>query len=453
MGSLHKLKEEIVNMAEELPVTQGEIAKLILEFDDLEKELHGAWKELMNNIIPEYEPAEELGIFFILNEFIEMINITCYYERVLLHHIIVTDETIQKEQSCYSLKRVFLQRENINNYISKVQQARESITNRKASDLIDRAIKIIFKSLQLMDKCIRVYDVKENDNLFDSSESEGVFEGGDRNGVGTVVYPGGEIYIGQCKDGIPFGYGTVTYPDGSKYEGHIENNKYCGQGLFTSPNLAKYEGEFKDDKFSGQGTLTNIEGNVYVGQWKDGVLMSEKIEGGPYQHQGSGISFPENLGGMERGDITNYEITKPGFGISVGYNIDSINATIYIYDCGISNIPAGVDSGIIKDHFNEVIREIFEAYELGMYDGVVKLSEGKSYLGNSLRGPEALSSSLMISQYGFKRLSHIYLGVYNNQFLKIRFSYNESIEIEGAKTLSLFLNEIAKLLNDKMISK
>jgi len=236
----------------------------------------------------------------------------------------------------------------------------------------------------------------------------------------------GDRYAGKFKNGLPNGQGALIFHEGGGY----------------------YIGQFKNGVFDGEGTLilTSADGNEYSGQWENGVLLSQKVESQLYEHSASGLVFPDNLGGMERGDVANYEVTQPGLGISVGYNIGEVNSTIYIYDLGLSNIPDGVDSNIIRNHFNEIIGEIFEAYEQGHYDAVLKISEGKTTLGNSLGSLDSLSSSLMISQHGVKRISHIYLGVYNRRFLKIRFTYSESIEFEGDKRLKLFLDEIGNLL-------
>ncbi|MBW1728527.1 MAG: hypothetical protein JRI94_03410 [Deltaproteobacteria bacterium] len=272
-------------MADKLPETPGQIANIILEFNDLERELEGIVKEIDN--IQEYVQDRYLGVIFSLSNIVKFINITCYYERNLLHHVISMDETCQKNYGYYNFNRVAMKREIIRDYIKRLLKGHEKITNRKVSVLFEKSLGIIHQSVDLIDKAVQVYDSKENGNLFDSTESEGIFKDGDRNGIGTVVFPSGEIYIGQCKGGVPLGYGTVTYPDGHKYQGEIENQTCSGQGTFTDLYGYKYEGEFKDDKYDGQGTLIDIDGNIYVGQWENGILISEKLEGGPYEHQAS----------------------------------------------------------------------------------------------------------------------------------------------------------------------
>ena len=43
------------------------------------------------------------------------------------------------------------------------------------------------------------------------------------HGVGTVVYPDGNKYVGEWMNGLFHGQGTQTYPEGGKYEGGWKN--------------------------------------------------------------------------------------------------------------------------------------------------------------------------------------------------------------------------------------
>jgi hypothetical protein len=235
---------------------------------------------------------------------------------------------------------------------------------------------------------------------------------------------------------------TISLPDGSKYVGEYKNGKCNGQGTITYPDGSKYVGEFKDNVFDGEGTLTYSDGTSYRGIWEGGVLISQEIEGKTYLHFPSGIEFPEKLANLERGDIANYELTQPGLGISVGYNMPNINATIYLYNLGFQTIPVGARSGLIVQHLKETIEDIYEAYRRGIYDAVVKLFEERTNIGSPCRILEVLSACLLISQYGEKRISYLYLGGYSNQFLKIRFTYNEKSATQGKETLRLFLIEL-----------
>ena len=43
-----------------------------------------------------------------------------------------------------------------------------------------------------------------------------------------------------------------------------------GQGTYIYPNGEKYVGDWKNGKYHGQGTYTWSDGRKYVGEWKDG---------------------------------------------------------------------------------------------------------------------------------------------------------------------------------------
>jgi len=46
-----------------------------------------------------------------------------------------------------------------------------------------------------------------------------------------------------------------------------------GRGKYIYPNGEKYVGDWKNGKYNGHGTFTYPHGNMYVGQFKDGKNM------------------------------------------------------------------------------------------------------------------------------------------------------------------------------------
>ena len=59
------------------------------------------------------------------------------------------------------------------------------------------------------------------------------------------------------------GQGTYIYPNGEKYEGDWKNGKYHGHGTFTYPDGSKYVGKFRDDK-RWHGKQYNKNGKINV---------------------------------------------------------------------------------------------------------------------------------------------------------------------------------------------
>ena len=80
--------------------------------------------------------------------------------------------------------------------------------------------------------------------------ASGCIEGNCINGQGTYIWPWGEEYVGEFKDGKKHGQGTFTWTDGDKYVG-----------------------EFKDDLKHGQGTYTMANGTVGKGIWENDELV------------------------------------------------------------------------------------------------------------------------------------------------------------------------------------
>ncbi len=64
-------------------------------------------------------------------------------------------------------------------------------------------------------------------------------------------------YIGDVMIGKPHGIGTVVYPDGNKYVGEWMNGLFHGQGIYT----------------------TASDGYIYVGEYRIGSLWNGTMKG------------------------------------------------------------------------------------------------------------------------------------------------------------------------------
>ena len=114
----------------------------------------------------------------------------------------------------------------------------------------------------------------------DGSVYVGEFENCNRQGEGIFIFGAasmfaGSKYVGEFKDDRYHGHGIFIFGKrsefaGDKYFGEFKNNKKNGQGAYIYADGSKYTGEFKDDKKNGQGTYNHADGSKYTGEWKNG---------------------------------------------------------------------------------------------------------------------------------------------------------------------------------------
>merc|ERR1711988_1822359 len=93
--------------------------------------------------------------------------------------------------------------------------------------------------------------------------------------IQTKTYAGGNVYVGQMKDGKKHGFGSYTWANGNVYVGAYKDSLRDGKGTYTCNSGSckgdVYVGEYKDGKRNGYGKFTNADGSIYHdGMWEDG---------------------------------------------------------------------------------------------------------------------------------------------------------------------------------------
>jgi len=89
-------------------------------------------------------------------------------------------------------------------------------------------------------------------------------------GLGYAIWPDGNYYEGQYKNGTFNGWGNYVSPGSHKLTG-IWKNGFIIKGEMKWEDGRYYVGEFKKSKFHGKGTMIVPDSYKYEGQWKDNL--------------------------------------------------------------------------------------------------------------------------------------------------------------------------------------
>jgi hypothetical protein len=267
-----------------------------------------------------------------------------------------------------------------------------------------------------------------------------------QDAINTFVYTSGEIYAGEMRSGVPEGIGEIWYPDGARYTGEVRNMCLNGIGAHVAPDGRKYIGGFRNDRFHGEGTLTLSDGSCHSGNWREGLLYLNVPDDQEFVHPLTKMRFPALLSGIQRERIINYELTKPGLGVSIGYSTVGILATVYIYTNRRSSIPDGADSGIVKKELERAEKDIIQAKEAGQYDSVVKHKENRTRLDIGDNKIDFIYSEFQVTEKGSESHSFIYLTGFLSHFLKMRFTYGMEIGNAGLRVKEQVMFDLGKIM-------
>lgn len=180
------------------------------------------------------------------------------------------------------------------------------------------------------------------------------------------------------------------------------------------------------------------------------ITISAEAQTNSYRHPATGLIVPDSVEGIVRGDVKDFEGTNPGLGVSVAYDRPGITTTVYIYTFGFKSIPSDLLSPTLKNHFAQVIQDIYEVEKRGYYKFVKKTAEGITFLRTDKTGPQALSASFSYVQNGVERLSKVYLLGHKQHFVKIRFTYDKSVQAQVEEKLTAFLNAMADMIEGNL---
>jgi hypothetical protein len=173
----------------------------------------------------------------------------------------------------------------------------------------------------------------------------------------------------------------------------------------------------------------------------------EAAETKDFKEPATGLVFPAKLGGMSREKETIY---KNNFlGVSIPYRgQNKIKADIYIYNMGQDYIRFGNSSKPLMQNFEMATKDVFLMAKKGNYQNPVLIDKSVFDIETAEKGKEIpfLRAKLEFTQDNLPRISYIFMSGYDNQFLKIRFTYLKNFAEEGEKTMATFLRDFGKLL-------
>jgi len=69
-------------------------------------------------------------------------------------------------------------------------------------------------------------------------------------------YPGGDVYEGEFRQGVPWGKGEIRHTNGREYRGDFVRGQFEGKGRLKDSSGAVDEGDFVNDSFTGHGVAT-----------------------------------------------------------------------------------------------------------------------------------------------------------------------------------------------------
>jgi len=109
-------------------------------------------------------------------------------------------------------------------------------------------------------------------------------------------------------------------------------------------------------------------------------------------------------------------------------------------------VPDGIDAGVVRAHFEQVVDDVLEAGRRGFYQDVKETGRATEGYRPAPGAPALLVASLIFAQDGVDRASYVYLAGFRDCFLKIRFTRRIAAGEEGEKLHAAFMEALGRLL-------
>jgi hypothetical protein len=153
----------------------------------------------------------------------------------------------------------------------------------------------------------------------------------------------------------------------------------------------------------------------------------------PYEHAESRYRFPVSIGEFTRGKVTQFPDKR--LGVAVGYSAPGLGTVnLYLFDYGLSAIPDGPDSDVVRKAFLSSERDVRELLKRGDYSDLTVTSAPGATLEVHPRAPRF---NLTTYEYQVNRggaepvVSWLLVTGARNHFFKVRYTCPASRSREG----------------------
>jgi hypothetical protein len=160
---------------------------------------------------------------------------------------------------------------------------------------------------------------------------------------------------------------------------------------------------------------------------------------------GTAFVFPAELAGFSRGSQIDFEGRQPGLGIGIPYSAEGMQATVYVYDNRVVDLPEGIESSVFRTQALQAEGDVVNTYR-----DVRVLSapaRGSGHCGNFLRTKFSFASPRGGS--GGSVHSYLYLGSRKGNFVKARITYPADASVAASDAAQeRFTQALCKLVSE-----
>lgn len=136
--------------------------------------------------------------------------------------------------------------------------------------------------------------------------------------------------------------------------------------------------------------------------------------------------LPPAFAGLPLTDVKEFE--DHALGLGARYGGGERLATLYIYDAGLPEIAAGIESAALCEQFEEAKRNVRQTVEAGMVDSAVLEREGTFQAGSPPHAVPLREAVFTVRQGEVVYRSYIYMTAGRNLLFKVRYSVSAAGE-------------------------